>query len=120
MSRSEWWVAAALRLPLLFFAGHPTDAQTFIAWVNRLATVGPWEFYEPGFADDAPGYLLVLWPVGFVTRQWPAIAPWLIKVIPALADFIAAASLAKLAVPVGPNVARAFLCSPAVLFAGAC
>jgi Gpi18-like mannosyltransferase len=104
----------------LFLPGHPTDVSTFVAWASRLARVGPWRFYEPEvFADYAPGYLLVLWPIGFLAGVWPSAAAGLVKAIPAAADFLAAAALARLSPAADTRASRAFLFSPAVLFVGA-
>ncbi len=55
---------AGVYLPL---SGFANDVGTFNAWGQRLASLGPAEFYEPGqFADYPPGYLYVLWVLGIV------------------------------------------------------
>ena len=54
-----------LRLLVLRSPGFPSDVATFQAWAERLAEVGPANFYEPGyFSDYPPGYLYVLWLLG--------------------------------------------------------
>jgi len=53
------------RLLVLRSPGFPSDVATFQAWAERLAELGPWRFYEPGyFSDYPPGYLYVLWLLG--------------------------------------------------------
>ena len=55
---------AAFYLPL---SGLANDIGAFNAWGQRLASLGPAEFYEPGyFADYPPGYMYVLWLLGSV------------------------------------------------------
>ena len=54
---------AGFYLPM---SGLANDVGTFNAWGQRLASLGPAEFYEPGyFADYPPGYMYVLWLLGF-------------------------------------------------------
>ena len=53
---------AGIYLPL---SGLGNDVGAFNAWGQRMASLGPGEFYEPGyFADYPPGYLYVLWFLG--------------------------------------------------------
>ena len=53
---------AAVYMPL---SGLANDIGAFNAWGQRLASVGPADFYEPGyFSDYPPGYLYVLWGLG--------------------------------------------------------
>ncbi|MEP7081876.1 MAG: phospholipid carrier-dependent glycosyltransferase [Chloroflexota bacterium] len=55
---------AAVLLPR---SGFAIDVGDFSAWGQRLASVGPAGFYDPGyFADYPPGYLYVLWLLGLV------------------------------------------------------
>lgn len=55
---------AAVYLPL---SGLANDIGAFAAWGQRMASVGPGSFYEPGyFADYPPGYLYVLWVLGII------------------------------------------------------
>ena len=54
-----------LRLAVARAQGFPTDVGTFEAWAERLASVGPGRFYEPGyFSDYPPAFLYVLWLLG--------------------------------------------------------
>jgi 4-amino-4-deoxy-L-arabinose transferase-like glycosyltransferase len=53
---------AGIYLPL---SGLSNDIGAFNAWGQRMASVGPGDFYEPGyFADYPPGYMYVLWFLG--------------------------------------------------------
>ena len=53
---------AAFYMPL---SGLANDIGAFNAWGQRLASVGPADFYAPDyFADYPPGYLYVLWLLG--------------------------------------------------------
>ena len=55
---------AGIYMPL---SGLGNDLGAFNAWGQRMASLGPGEFYEPGyFADYPPGYLYVLWFLGEV------------------------------------------------------
>ncbi len=93
------------------------DVAAFQAWAVRLSQVGPGRFYAPDvFVDYTPGYLLVLWPLGFLIRLLPAAGPILVKLPPALADFVVAGWLLRLG---GPRAARWYLWNPAVLLIGA-
>ncbi|MCA1587580.1 MAG: phospholipid carrier-dependent glycosyltransferase, partial [Chloroflexi bacterium] len=52
---------------LLPRSGFAIDVGDFNAWGQRLASVGPAGFYEPGyFSDYPPGYLYVLWLLGIL------------------------------------------------------
>lgn len=58
-------VGILLRLFVLRAPGFPTDVDTFRAWAERLAQLGPGGFYEPGyFSDYPPAFLYVLWLLG--------------------------------------------------------
>ena len=58
-------VGVLIRLLVLRSPGFPSDVATFQAWAERLASIGPGRFYEPGyFSDYPPGYLYVLWLFG--------------------------------------------------------
>jgi predicted membrane-bound dolichyl-phosphate-mannose-protein mannosyltransferase len=55
---------AAVYLPE---SGFSIDIGDFTAWAQRLASVGPSQFYEEGyFSDYPPGYLYVLWLLGTI------------------------------------------------------
>jgi 4-amino-4-deoxy-L-arabinose transferase-like glycosyltransferase len=53
---------AGVYLPM---SGFAIDIGDFSAWGQRMASVGPGDFYEEGyFSDYPPGYLYVLWLLG--------------------------------------------------------
>jgi Gpi18-like mannosyltransferase len=114
-----WAGAGVVRLVLLWVPGHAVDLAAFHAWALRLAEVGPRAFYAPGvFVDYLPGYLLVLWPLGLLVRSFPHLAPEVLKLPPAVADFAVACWLWRLGGRRGGLAATAYLWNPAVLFAG--
>ena len=58
-------LGVAVRLLVARAQGFPSDVGTFMAWAEKLASVGPGHFYEPGyFSDYPPGFLYVLWLLG--------------------------------------------------------
>lgn len=73
-------------------AGYATDMQCFYAWAQRMAAVGPGEFYaDDYFCDYLPGYLYLLWPIGGLMNllgvvEMNATARVLVKLMPMLAD----------------------------------
>ena len=65
--------ALALRLLLAYVilpdSGHPGDLYWYSRWALTLARVGPGEFYAVNPETDyPPGYLYVLWLVGYVSQ----------------------------------------------------
>ncbi len=114
-----WIGAGVVRLALLWMPGHAVDLAAFQHWALRLAEGGPLRFYTSGlFADYLPGYLLVLWPLGELLRTSPQLAPEVLKLPPAAADFVVAMLLARLGGPRGQCAAVSYLWNPAVLLAG--
>lgn len=71
-SKALWIVLGAglvLRLALAFLPGFGVDVGDFHAWADQLANDGPWNFYRSDiFTDYAPGYLYLLWLIGWVNR----------------------------------------------------
>ena len=102
-SRLPWAVGgillAALILRLIVAAkirGYNTDIGCFEAWSERMAQVGPLNFYaEDYFCDYPPGYMLLLAPVALL-RSLFGIAydstahVVLLKLLPILCDLIGA------------------------------
>lgn len=64
--------AFALRViiaPLI--EGYPNDMSCWLSWSSRMATVGPFNFYDATggyFCDYPPGYMYFLWPVGLINK----------------------------------------------------
>ena len=75
----------ALRLIIAYLlpgSGLSFDISAFDYWARNLADLGPVGFYDRGFfADYTPGYLYVLWLVGFVGNLLNAVG---IQSVPAL------------------------------------
>jgi Gpi18-like mannosyltransferase len=60
-------------LALGIFSGYALDLGSYEAWSNRLMSVGPAQMYVPGyFLDYPPGYLYVLWFVGWLANLFGA------------------------------------------------
>jgi dolichyl-phosphate-mannose-protein mannosyltransferase len=58
-----------LRLFFAFLPGFKTDIDAFFAWSLRLHDLGPSNFYSKDvFTDYTPGYLYVLYLLGFVQK----------------------------------------------------
>ena len=63
-------MAAALILrlvPALLCRGYDIDVNDFRVWANTMYSAGPVRFYDAaGWCDYPPGYLMVLWVLGFL------------------------------------------------------
>lgn len=56
----------------LFFDGHETDMNCFDAWSDIIYQGGIGNFYTNGqFADYPPGYMYVLYVIGFIKNVFP-------------------------------------------------
>jgi predicted membrane-bound dolichyl-phosphate-mannose-protein mannosyltransferase len=82
-------VIGGLYLP---YSGLSNDVGAFSIWATRMATLGPGDFYQPGYlADYPPAYMYVLWVLGAI-GEWLrpifglSITPGLVKVPAILAD----------------------------------
>jgi dolichyl-phosphate-mannose-protein mannosyltransferase len=84
----------ALRVAWAGWFGHSGDLATFMSWARRLATVGPADFWSGSYwCDYLPGYLLVLWPLGWLARVIPSEAHILLFKIPSILADLATAYL---------------------------
>jgi len=66
-----WLTAIAIgKFALLgSFPGYWDDVRCWNLWSSVMAYAGPTRIYEPQFmCDYPPGYLYVLWPVGWIVR----------------------------------------------------
>lgn len=148
LSVSRRWLTLAV---LLFFGllvrvwaarwpPFPYDMTTWIAWGERLRSIGPAGFYEEGyFANYTPGYMYVLWLVAevkhllfesagtntyYLLHRTPAIIcdlviAWLIfrLVERAMARFAAPPAEGEEPWPVFPAIVAAlWVFNPAVIF----
>jgi predicted membrane-bound dolichyl-phosphate-mannose-protein mannosyltransferase len=114
--------AAALfaRLVLSPWTGYEGDLNTFLAWGLRLADIGPANFFEEGYwCDYLPGYLYVLWILGFIAGPVPQPVQYgLLKLPSILADVGTAYLIWRLVRPTNENrklwVPIVYLANPAV------
>ena len=85
----------------LCYPGHPTDIACFNAWSNFLTTEGFASFYTSDmFADYPPGYMYILYIVGFLKNifSYNSIFAYSVLKLPAmLADILCAVIIYKLA-----------------------
>ena len=81
-------LAFALRMVVAaHFPGYDVDITDFRIWAQSIASVGPGQFYQTGWCDYPPGYLLVLWPVGLLARlTGTEVTELMVKLPPMLAD----------------------------------
>ena len=66
-------VGLGLRLAIAAFffphSGFITDLSSYTSWAETLYRYGPGGFYaNAGFADYPPGYLYLLWPIGYLAH----------------------------------------------------
>jgi hypothetical protein len=54
-------LALVVRLGALAFDGHNGDVSVMMRWAERMATVGPWQFYAEGETSIYPALLYPLW-----------------------------------------------------------
>ncbi len=61
-------MAVVLRIfTALIFKGHETDTRCFTIWAETVYKTGPAQFYtQDMFSDYPPGYMYVLWLLGFI------------------------------------------------------
>lgn len=121
--------AFALRLVLAgSVSGYGVDIGCFSAWSQRMAAVGPLNFYTPDyFCDYPPGYMLLLWPVGqmisAIGNSSSAGVLILIKIIPILCDMQTAILLfsfakKRMSIKAAAFIGLFFAFNPAVLVTG--
>ncbi|MBO4748727.1 MAG: phospholipid carrier-dependent glycosyltransferase [Lachnospiraceae bacterium] len=63
-------LALTLRVVLATsYVGYSADMRCFSGWSERMATIGPANFYSPDyFSDYPPLYLYIITPIGFLKR----------------------------------------------------
>ena len=109
----------ALRLIIAYVllpgSGFRIDVDAFQAWAANLAANGPWGFYDRHFFHDyTPGYMYVLWLVGWVGQFIGGVGD-LIKLPAILADVALAWLVHDLARELGASPRRALLAAAIVL-----
>ena len=82
--------------------GFNVDISCFEGWSDRMAQSGPWGFYNAGWCDYPPGYMLLLWPIGLLRTLlrigYDSPAHWLlVKLIPIICDALTALYIARAA-----------------------
>lgn len=82
--------------------GYEVDMNCFIGWASRMVEYGTFGFYNAGWCDYPPGYMLVLWVLGWIRQVFglandgPAV--WLLfKSVPIACDFALGVMIWKLA-----------------------
>ena len=121
--------AFALRLILAAtVSGYDVDISCFSAWSQRMASVGPLNFYSSDyFCDYPPGYMALLWPIGQLISSMgnanSAAALLLIKTIPILCDMLTAMLLfsfakKRISLKTASFIGLFFAFNPAVLVTG--
>ncbi len=97
-------LALALRIfAALVFKGHETDVRCFTIWADSVYKTGPAQFYTQGtFSDYPPGYMYVLWLLGFIKNLFAldiesALNVLLIKLPSIIAEVITAIIVYKAA-----------------------
>ena len=94
-AQTEAWALAGILMAALaarlataaLVPGYDVDIGCFRGWATQMAAVGPADFYQTmGFCDYPPGYLWVLWLIGWLGRLLGGVSEWLVKLPPILAD----------------------------------
>lgn len=57
-------IALGLRIPALGVTGHTGDVYVISNWAERMAAVGPLQYYQGGSGSVYPALLYVYWPLG--------------------------------------------------------
>lgn len=108
----------ALRLIIAYLlpgSGFRIDLDAFRFWASNLAQQGPWGFYErPFFHDYTPGYLYVLWALGYAGQLLGGLGD-LIKLSAILGDLAAAWLVHGMVMDLTGNRRRALLGAAIVL-----
>ncbi len=77
--------------------GYDVDVGDFRIWADRIYSVGPGAFYGSTWCDYPPGYLLVLWVLGFLGHFSGGTSVLLVKMPSIVCDLAAAALLFRTA-----------------------
>jgi hypothetical protein len=109
----------ALRVIIAYLlpgSGFGVDLNAFAYWAANLAQHGPWGFYDrPFFHDYTPGYLYVLWFLGYIGQVLGGLGD-LIKAPAILADLALAYLVHELTLELGGGSRRALVAAALVLF----
>jgi hypothetical protein len=109
----------ALRVIIAYLlpgSGFGVDINAFAYWAANLAHQGPWGFYDrPFFHDYTPGYLYVLWFLGYIGQVLGGLGD-LIKAPAILGDLALAYLVHALTLELGAGSRRALVAAALVLF----
>jgi len=109
----------ALRVIIAYLlpgSGFAVDRNAFGFWAGNLAQEGPWGFYDRPFLHDyTPGYMYVLWALGYVGQAVGGLGD-LLKVPAILADLVCAYLVFSMVRELGGGDRRALLGAGLVLF----
>ncbi|HYM84871.1 MAG TPA: phospholipid carrier-dependent glycosyltransferase [Candidatus Dormibacteraeota bacterium] len=109
----------ALRVIIAYLlpgSGFGVDINAFAYWASDLAQHGAWGFYDrPFFHDYTPGYLYVLWLLGYVGQLLGGLGD-LVKAPAIVSDLALAYLVHELVLELGGDARRALLAASLVLF----
>ena len=81
----------ALRLVIaLTVTGYDVDVNDFRLWADRVYSVGPAEFYGSTWCDYPPGYVLILWVLGWLGHFFGGTSVLMVKLPSIVCDLSAA------------------------------
>lgn len=112
--------ATIARIVLLRVPGHRGDVNIMAGWAERMADVGPWQFYD-GSGSIYPALLYPLWALGAAFDGEPLLAAIKALSIPfdlGVGLVLFAASRTRFGDRGALAVAGLYLLNPAVLLAG--
>ena len=82
----------AVRLVIaLTVRGYDVDVNDFRLWADRVYAVGPTEFYGSTWCDYPPGYVMILWVLGWIGHFFGGTGALLVKLPSIFCDLFTAA-----------------------------
>ncbi len=117
-------VGCTIRFSLSFIPGQVFDIDYWIQWSQKIAEVGPANFYGSSARTDyMPGYLYILWLLGFIKNLFSLDQQFfliLLKMPGILAELFLSVIIYILFKPFSPKLrnlaAGAILLNPALIF----
>ena len=105
--------------------GYDVDVTDFRLWADRVYAVGPAEFYTSTWCDYPPGYVLILWVLGWIGHFAGGTSALLVKLPSVFCDLFAALLLYRTARCKGVNqtgsliLCALYVFNPVTLLCGA-